>query len=164
VLTGATDASICSLANRPGDRFVVSLARDVAGPGGALLPAGTPVLIEMATPGADSAFTFRLKGVQVNGEFIPAEGAVRVAEATTSERQVAKGNDRSKVATGVIAGAILGRVLGGGTKGTVIGAAAGGAAGTIAAQRDRVTERCMAPGATISVTLSAPLVLPNATP
>jgi hypothetical protein len=118
----------------------------------------------MTQPNADGSFNFRLRSIQVNGELLPAEGTVSVSEVTTSERAVSNGSDKGKVITGVIAGAILGRVLGGGTRGAVIGAAAGGAAGTVAAQRGRTAERCMAAGATITVTLSAPLVLPNSTP
>lgn len=166
LLSGTTSAAICSLANRPGDRFVVSLANRVVGSNGAVLEAGTPVLIELASVGATPAegFDFRLRGVQVAGEFVPAEGRVSVGDATITERSVSGGNDKGKVVTGVIAGAILGRVLGGGAKGAVIGAAGGAAAGTVAAQRSRVSERCMAPGAPISVTLSAPLVLPASAP
>ncbi len=142
---------------------MVPLSRTVTGTNGAVLEAGTPVLIELATSGADG-FTFRLRGVQVRGEFMSAEGSVAVSDATTSDRAVANGSDKTKVITGAVAGAILGRILGGGAKGTVIGAAAGAGAGTVAAQRSRVNERCMAAGATITVTLSAPLVLPTTAP
>lgn len=112
VLAGATNAEICTLANRPGDRFVVSLAQTVSGPDGATLPAGTPVLVELGQPGPNGEFAFRLKGVQLNGEFIAAEGGVQVADATVTERSISKGGDKGKVITGAIAGAILGRVLG----------------------------------------------------
>ncbi len=136
----------------------------MTGSNGAVLEAGTPVLIELASAESNGAFTFRLRGVQVHGDFVPAEGAVSVGDATTTERSVSGGNDKGKVITGAVAGAILGRILGGGAKGAVIGAAGGAAAGTVAAQRSRVAERCLAAGATISVTLSAPLVLPVSTP
>lgn len=164
LLSGATSAAICSLANRPGDRFVVSLSRAVTGSNGAALEAGTPVLIELASAETNGTFTFRLRGVQVHGDFVPAEGSVAVSDATTTERSVSGGNDKGKVITGAVAGAILGRILGGGAKGAVIGAAGGAAAGTVAAQRSRVSERCLSAGATITVTLSAPLVLPPPAP
>jgi hypothetical protein len=163
-LSGATTAQICSIANRPGDRFVVSLAREVTGPDGALIPAGTPVLVEMAQPTASGEFVFRLKGVQLHGDLIPAEGTVQVDNSGVTERKVSQGGEKGKVVTGAIAGAILGRVLGGGAKGTVIGAAGGAAAGTIAAARNAVTERCLPAGATLTATLTSPLVLPNSTP
>lgn len=162
-LVGRTDAQICSIANRPGDRFVATLTSDVTGADGARIPAGTPILVEMATPSADSPFAFRVKAVQVDGTLIPIEGSVR-AEGTPTERRVSKGGDKGKVVTGAVAGAILGRVLGGGTKGTIIGAAGGAAAGTIAAARNSVTEYCLPAGATLTVTLSAPLVLTQGVP
>jgi hypothetical protein len=161
VLAGATNAEICTLANRPGDRFVVSLAQSVSGPDGASLPAGTPVLVELGQPGPNGEFAFRLKGVQLNGEFIPAEGGVQVADATVTERSISKGGDKGKVITGAIAGAILGRVLGGSTKGAVIGAAGGAAAGTVAAARNTTKERCLPAGTTLTATLSSTMLLPN---
>lgn len=163
-LSGATGAEICSLANRTGDRFVVSLAQTVSGPAGSLLPAGTPVLVELAPPGPNGEFVFRLKGIQLNGTFIPADGSVQVADATITERSVSKGGDKGKVITGAVAGAILGRILGGSTKGAVIGAAGGAAAGTVAAARNSVKERCLPAGTMLSATLSSPLLLGNRTP
>lgn len=129
-----------------------------------MLPAGTPVLVELSAPATDGAFAFRLRGVQLNGEFIPAEGSVQVVDATTTERQVSKGGDKGKVITGAVIGGILGRVLGGGTKGAVIGAAGGAAAGTVAASRNTVTERCLPSGALLTATLTAPLLLPPGAP
>jgi hypothetical protein len=163
VLAAATRAAICTQANRPGDRLVATLAADVVGEGGARLPAGTPMLVELATPPAGADFAFRPIAVQVDGRLIPVEGTV-AAEGTLSERRVAQGDDKGKVIGGAIAGAILGRVLGGGAKGAVIGAAGGAAAGTIAANRSATSERCLAAGATVTLTLSAPLVLPPGTP
>jgi len=125
---------------------------------GSRLAAGTPILIEMAAPATPGDFAFHVKAVQVDGVLIPVQGTVTI-EGVTSERRVSKGGDQGKVITGAIAGAILGRVLGGGTKGAVIGAAGGAAAGTVAAARNSVAERCLPAGATVTVTLSAPLVL-----
>ena len=160
-LSGKTNAAICSLANRPGDRIVAELAAAVNGPDGATLPAGTPILVEMTPPDADGRFAFRVRSVQVNGELVPVQGTVRVSDdVAVTERQVSKGGDKGKVVTGALIGAIAGRILGGGTRGAVIGAAGGAAAGTIAAARNSQTERCLPAGATLSITLSAPLVFP----
>lgn len=160
-LIAQTSSQLCSLANRPGDRIVATLNSAVTGPDGTILPAGTPIVIEMAQAEPPADFAFRVKGVQVDGQFIPAEGRV-TSDGTTSERRVAKGGDKGKVATGAVVGAILGRVLGGGTKGTVIGAAGGAAAGSVMAARNSTVEHCLAAGATITVTLTSPLVLPGA--
>lgn len=157
-LSGPTTVAICSLANRPGDRFVVSLSQALHADG-ITIPVGTPVLVELA--GTEGNFSFRLRGIQLNGNYLPAEGIVDVTEAQTDERRVSKGGDQGKVVGGAIAGAILGRVLGGGTKGAVIGAATGAAAGTVAAKRNSVAERCLAAGATLTATLTAPLTIPG---
>lgn len=157
-LVGKTGSEICSLANRPGDRLVASLGAEVVSEDGARLPAGTPILVEMAPADAGRDFVFTVKAVQLNGVLIPVEGTVQVEGATT-ERRISKGGDKGKVVGGAIAGAILGRVLGGGTKGAVIGAAGGAAAGTVAASRNSVTEKCLPAGATLTVTLTAPIVL-----
>jgi hypothetical protein len=162
-LTGRTNAEICSLANRPGDRLVATLSADAVASDGTRLAAGTPILIEMAPAATPGDFAFLVKSVHVDGVLIPVEGAVSVEGATT-ERRVSKGGDKGKVVGGAIAGAILGRVLGGGTRGTVIGAAGGAAAGTVAAARNSVTEKCLPAGATLTVTLSAPLVLSPGAP
>jgi hypothetical protein len=160
-LPGKTNAAICSLANRPGDRLVAALSAPVTGPDGATLPAGTPILVEMAPPTADGRFAFRLRSVQVDGELLPVQGTVRVDDETAvSERQVSKGGNQGKVVTGAILGAIAGRVLGGDARGTIIGAAGGAAAGTIASARNTQTERCLPAGATLTITLSTPLVVP----
>lgn len=165
-LTGPTIAPICSRANRPGDRFVVSLNSEVTSPDGARLPAGTPVLVELARVDSTSGeMSFRLRGVQVQGEFYPAEGTVKVVDGAMTERKVSKGgSDAGKVATGAVIGGILGRVMGGGARGTIIGAAGGAAAGTIAAARNSTIERCLSAGATLSTTLTAPLVLSPSSP
>ena len=140
---------------------MAELEAPVNGPDGVTLPAGTPILVEMTPPDADGRFAFRVRSVQVNGELVPVQGTVRVSDdVAVTERQVSKGGDKGKVVTGALIGAIAGRILGGGTRGAVIGAAGGAAAGTIAAARNSQTERCLPAGATLSITLSAPLVFP----
>jgi len=162
VLAGSTTQEICSIANRPGDRFVATLDNAVTGPGGSSLPAGTPILVQMvAAP--DGQFDFRVLSVQVKGELIPIEGTVATDGATTS-RRVAKGGDKGKVVGGAVAGAILGTIIGGDKKGAVIGAAGGVAAGTIAASRNSTVEHCLPKGVRLTVTLSSPLVLASGSP
>lgn len=160
-LVAKTTAQLCSLANRPGDKLVANLNEELVMPDGARLPAGTPVLVEMAEAEPPADFAFRVRGVQVDGKLIPVSGTVASTSATTDHR-VSKGGDKGKVATGAVVGAILGRVLGGGTRGTVIGAAGGAAAGTIMAGRNSTVEHCLPAGAMIIVTLANPLVLPSA--
>lgn len=161
-LLAETTSQLCSLANRPGDKIVANLTHEVIGPDGAKLAVGTPVLIEMAAAVPPADFAFLVKGVLVNGELVPVSGEV-TSRGETNDRRVSKGGDKGKVATGAVIGAILGRVIGGGAKGTVIGAAGGAAAGSVAAARNSVVEHCLPSGASITVTLTGPLVYP-ATP
>lgn len=163
MLIGRTNTEICSLANRPGDRLVATLTNDVVSADGMRLAAGTPVLVEMSAPTSKGDFVFRVKAVQVAGQLVPIEGTVTVT-GETKEHAISKGGDKGKVISGAIAGAIIGRVLGGGAKGTIIGAAGGAAAGTAAAARNTVAEKCLSSGATLTVTLTAPLVLTEGVP
>jgi hypothetical protein len=162
-LHATTKASICSLANRPGDKFVANLTQDVVDPNGARLATGTPVLLEMAAAEPPADFAFRVKAVQVDGKLLNIDGTVQ-AEGATTDRRVSKGGDKGKVIGGAIAGAILGRILGGGAKGTIIGAAGGAAAGTVMAERNSTVEHCLPAGAAITVTLVSPLVLTGSAP
>ncbi|MCZ8203843.1 hypothetical protein [Gemmatimonas sp.] len=163
-LSGVTREAICTMTYRRGDRLVVSLGREVTAPDGVTLMAGTPVLVEVTqVDSLNGEVQFRLRGLQLNGEFIPAEGSVRVTASSVTDRQVSTGgSDKGKVITGAIIGGIMGRVMGGGTRGAIIGAAGGAAAGTVMAARARTTERCLAPGATLTATLSASVSLPPA--
>ncbi|MFN5202858.1 MAG: hypothetical protein ACK5HM_13740, partial [Gemmatimonas sp.] len=163
-LSGVTREAICTMTYRRGDRLVVSLGREVTAPDGVTLMAGTPVLVEVTqVDSLNGEVQFRLRGLQLQGEFIPADGSVRVTTSSVTERQVSTGgSDKGKVITGAIIGGIMGRVMGGGARGAVIGAAGGAAAGTVMAARARTTERCLAAGATLTATLSSPVSLPPA--
>jgi hypothetical protein len=132
------------------------LASDVNGADGVRLAAGTPVLLELATA-TDSALTFRVLSVSINGELLPVTATASIESALDNAR-VSGGNDKAKIIGGAIAGAIAGRILGGDTKGAVIGAAGGAAAGTVAARRGGSTERCLAAGGTVRVVLTEPLL------
>lgn len=163
-LSGATREAICTMTYRRGDRLVMSLGQEVTSPDGVSLAAGTPVLVEIArVDSLTGEVAFRLRGLQLNGEFIPADGMVRVTDSDVTQRQVSTGgSDKGKVIKGAIIGGIMGRVMGGGARGTIIGAAGGAAAGTVMAARARTTERCLAAGATLTATLSSPVSLPPA--
>jgi hypothetical protein len=161
-LVGKTNAAICSQANRPGDRLVAILANEVVSADGAKLPAGTPILVEMAAPATNGEFAFRVRAVMLNGVLVPVQGVVTVDGPTTRHRLPTEGAG-TKIAGGAIVGAILGGIFGGG-KGAAIGAAGGAAAGTVAAAGSGGTETCLPPGTALTVTLSAPLVLSQGTP
>jgi hypothetical protein len=158
------DSRACSDANRPGDKLIAHTSEAVTGTNGVVFPAGSPVVIEVATVvqngAADSStVTFRVKSITANGVTHVVTGDV-IATGTLDKARVAtQGADKKKVVGGAILGAIIGRVAGGGTKGTIIGAAAGAAAGTAAAAASAKYETCVPAGAPLRMTIGAPVVV-----
>jgi hypothetical protein len=94
----------------------------------------------------------------------PIYGTVRTqAAAPPLEDRTTTGETKSGILGNAMKGALLGRILGG-NNGALIGAAGGVAAGTIAARRNAVKEHCLPAGVSLSVILSAPLVLGSGAP
>lgn len=162
-LTGRTNSQICSRANRPGDRMVITTTADVYGANGAKLPAGSQIVVELTEPEAGSDFSFRARSVQVDTGMLPVFGTVRVEAKTTDRKTEKDGAEKQSVFGAAMKGAILGGLLGG-RKGAMIGAAGGVTAGTVANRRNTITEQCLESGISLSVILSAPLVLGQGTP
>lgn len=148
---------VCTETNRPGDKIVATIDAPVSGTNGALIPAGSKVVLEIAsvTPGDQARIDFRVRGLYVNDSLYPATGTV---SPTTPLERVKVANpdanaDKKKVIGGAIAGAILGQIIGHNTKGTVIGAATGAAAGAVAAKAGEKYENCLPAGASLHMTL-----------
>jgi hypothetical protein len=164
---GLTSGSkVCSNTNLPGDKLVATLNETVTGSNGAVIPAGSTVVLEVTsvTPGenAESAQVgFRVRSVVVNDKTYHVEATV-TPMAPLEKSKVADGDpnaDKKKVIGGAIAGAILGQMIGHNTKGTVIGAAAGAAAGAAVAKSGEKWQACLPAGAPLRLTLNAPLVI-----
>ncbi len=164
---GLTSGSkVCSNTNLPGDKLVATLNETVTGSNGAVIPAGSTVVLEVTsvTPGenAESAQVgFRVRSVVVNDKTYHVEATV-TPMAALEKSKVADGDpnaDKKKVIGGAIAGAILGQMIGHNTKGTVIGAAAGAAAGAAVAKGGEKWQACLPAGAPLRLTLNAPLVI-----
>ena len=161
VLAGTLGQRVCAESNRPGDRFVATLAGAVAGSGGATLPAGTPVVLEFSSASGDPPrVEFVVRGVSLDGEFVPLVADVQPVTGEVERRRVVDkaGGAAGKAVQGAVVGAVLGRVLGGG-KGTVIGAAGGAAAGAAMGRGRTHDEVCLAPGAAVQVRLGESLVV-----
>lgn len=159
----STRAQVCT-SNRPGDKIVGTVTSPVVGEDGVTIPAGTPVVLEVAAanPGdspESAQLRLRVRSIVVDGEPRPAQG--EVASETPLERGPvqASGSDRKKVIGGAIAGAVIGQVMGRDTRSTVIGAAAGAAAGTAAAAATRKYHACLPAGASVRVTTSQAIIL-----
>src|ERR1051326_2273778 len=152
---------VCTEDNRPGDKIVARIDSPVSGTNGALIPAGSKVVLEIAsvTPGDQGSIQFRVRSIFVNDSSYSVAGTV--SPSTPLERvKVANSDpnaDKKKVIGGAIAGAILGQIIGDNTKGTVIGAATGAAAGAVAAKATEKYEACLPAGASLQMTLAQPV-------
>jgi hypothetical protein len=165
VLAASSNARICTRSNLPGDRITATVNASVRGTNGAEIPAGSKVVLEIASinagdPPETGEVVFRVASVDIRDESYPASGG---ATATGRLEQVQSGrsasSDRKKVIGGAIAGAILGQMMGKDTRSTVIGAAAGAAAGTAAAKMGGKSEGCLAAGTPLRITLDEAVVL-----
>lgn len=160
----STKSPICTT-NLPGDKITATLTEAVTGENGAYMPAGTTVVLEVAsvTPGdtpQSAQIALRVRSILLNDEPVSMEGNVAIAsELQRREIPRDKNADRRKVVGGAVAGAIIGQIMGKDTKSTVIGAAAGAAAGTAAAAAARKFDACLPAGGTLRVTTSQPIIL-----
>ena len=161
----STKGQVCTNGNRPGDKIVATVSNAVIGEGGAMIPAGSSVVLEVAsvTPGdspEQAEITLRVRSIIIDGEAHNVAGTVDLGS-DLQRTQVAReeGSDKKKVIGGAIAGALIGQILGKDTKSTVMGAAAGAAAGAGAAALSRKYDACLPAGSSVRVTTTAPLPL-----
>jgi hypothetical protein len=159
-------SKVCTATNMPGDKIVATVNSDVAGTNGAVIPAGSSVVLEVASvmpsqSGQPPQITFRVRSIMVDG--MPHNASADVASTQPLETVPVPGTDpnagKKKVIGGAIVGAILGQVIGHDTKGTIIGAAAGAATGAAISHASQQTETCLPAGAPLHMTLNAPLVI-----
>ena len=156
-------ARVCTDSNRPGDKIVATVDSPISGTNGAMIPAGSKVVLEVAsvTPGDQAQILFRVRSVYVNDSSYSIAGDV--TPSTPLERVKVQNPDpnadKKKVIGGAIAGAILGQIIGHNTKGTVIGAATGAAAGAVAAKATEKYESCLPAGASLHMTLAQALLM-----
>jgi hypothetical protein len=160
----ANGTKVCSNTVAVGDTFTGELTSPVSATNGISIPAGATGTFEVAeaktaqNSNDNTTLVVRLVSVQFGGKTYPVQSTVQVSSAERV-RSATKASDAKKVAGGAILGAIAGQVIGKNTKGTVIGAAAGAAAGSAAAAATANYDTCIAGGATIAVTLDAPITV-----
>lgn len=160
----STSSPVCTT-NLPGDKIVATLNQGVAGANGAYLPAGTAVVLEVAsvTPGdspESAQITLRVRSIVINDQAVSVPSDVAIlSDLERREQPRSSGSDKKKVIGGAIAGAIIGQVLGKDTRSTVIGAAAGAAAGTAVAVAGRKYDACLPAGANVRVTTTQAITL-----
>jgi hypothetical protein len=164
VFAASTKTSLCTT-NLPGDKIVATTTETMRGENGAVIPAGTTVVLEVAsvTPGdtpQSAQITLRVRSIDINDEPVSAPADVAILSGL-ERREVPrdKGSDRRKVVGGAVAGAVIGQIMGRDTRSTVIGAAAGAAAGTAAAAASRKYDACLPAGSTVRITTSQPIAV-----
>jgi hypothetical protein len=156
---------VCTFSNRPGDKIVATIDLPVSGSNGAVIPAGSKVVLEVAsvTPGAtpeQAQIIFRVRALFVDDTSYVTEGDVTsVAALERTKVQGDPGGGKKKMIGGAIAGAILGQMMGHDTKSTVIGAATGAAAGAAVTKAGERYEGCLPQGAPLRMTLTKAIVM-----
>jgi hypothetical protein len=159
-------AKVCTSTNLPGDKIVATVNEPVTGTNGAIIPAGSTVVLEVASINAGStadstAIEFRVRSLVVNDKMytvaanVSTGGQIEKTKVANSDPNA----DKKKVIGGAIAGALLGQLIGHNTKGTIIGAAAGAATGAVVSKAGEKWEGCLPAGAPLRLTLTGALVM-----
>ena len=160
-------ARICTNTHKVGDRFVTTLAADVAGTNGARIPAGATVTLAVTESAISKnskdnwKLAFDVVSVTVNGQAMDVQGDVTQVATIEAVRSQSTGQQVGKVATGAAIGAVAGKLLGKSGQATVVGAAAGAVAGGAVAAGTADYEGCLPENGTITIALSAPLTVPR---
>jgi hypothetical protein len=167
-MTGGT--KVCSGTSQPGDKLVATVNSAITGANGAVIPAGSNVVLEVAAvqPGQDAQsakILLRVRSLVINDKTYNIDGDVQIlTPLDKTQVQTGDPNDgKKKVIGGAIAGALIGQLIGHSTKGTVIGAAAGAATGAAVSKAggggSSTWQACLPSGASMRLTLNTPLVL-----
>lgn len=160
-----TKSAVCTT-NLPGDKITATITEDVVGEHGAVIPAGTTVVLEVAsvTPGdkpENATMTLRIRSVIVHDSVIAVPSDIAIN--TPLERHAQprdKGADKKKVIGGAIAGAIVGQIMGKDTKSTITGAVVGAGAGAVAAAATGPKyDACLPAGGALRATTREPVPL-----
>jgi hypothetical protein len=152
-------SAVASDTSRVEEPVRAELREAVVVDGATVLPAGTE--LAGVVTGAERSgrvkgrarVAYRFNSLSYDGE------RYDIATAQLShEAEATKGEDATKIAVGAGAGAAIGAILGGGD-GAAKGAAIGGAAGTGAVLATRGEEIRLAPGASVTTRLTAPVTI-----
>ena len=157
-----SNARVCTNTYTPGQSFTATVADAVSGSGGATIPAGATVNLEVVQLKRSENATdkilmeFAVKSVSFGGKTYPISATIGDTQ-IDKVRNEPKSKDVQKVVGGAIVGAIAGQILGKSTKATVIGAGAGAAAGAGVAAGTANYEGCLPDGGAINITLNSPV-------
>jgi hypothetical protein len=156
-------ARVCTNTFKPGDRFTATLAESVTGSDGAVIPAGSSVVLRVdqstrSNNGNDSLrLTFGVVSVRIGQQSYEVTGHVSQTTPLEKVRVQTTGDQAKKVGAGALIGALAGQLLGKNTKSTVIGGAVGAAAGAAVAAGTADYDGCVPANSGLTVSLDAPL-------
>jgi len=159
-------AKVCTNTNRAGDKIVATLNSAVTGSNGAVIPAGSTIVLEVAStnPGQNgdgAQITFRIRSLVINDKTYDVNGDVSTVS-PLEKTKVANSDpnaEKKKVIGGAIVGGILGQMIGHNTKGTIIGAAAGAATGAAISKSGESYEGCLPAGSSLHITLNSSILM-----
>jgi hypothetical protein len=163
-------ARVCTNTFKAGDRFTATLAESVAGSDGAVIPAGSSVVLKVdeSTRSINSRdslkLTFSAVSLRIGDQSYDLTGHVSQTTPLEKVRVQTTGDQAKKVGAGALIGALAGQLLGKNTRSTVIGAGVGAAAGAAVAAGTTDYDGCVPAAANLMVGLDAPLwikLLPN---
>jgi hypothetical protein len=156
-------ARVCTNTFKPGDRFTATLSEPVAGSDGAMIPAGSSVVLKVdeSTRSENSKdslkLTFSAVSLRIGQQSYDLTGHVSQTTPLEKVRVQSTTDQAKKVGAGALIGAIAGQLLGKNTKSTVIGGAVGAAAGAAVAAGTADYDGCVPTTANLVVNLDAPL-------
>ena len=156
-------ARVCTNTFKPGDRFTATLSESVAGSDGAVIPAGSSVVLKVdeSTRSENSKdslkLTFSAVSLRIGQQSYDVTGHVSQTTPLEKVRVQSTTDQAKKVGVGAVIGAIAGQLLGKNTKSTVIGGAVGAAAGAAVAAGTADYDGCVPTTAALIVNLDAPL-------
>jgi hypothetical protein len=163
-------ARVCTNSFKAGDRFTALVSSQVNGSNGAIIPAGSSVVLKVveSTRSENSKDAGRLVftpvSIRVGDQSYDLTGHVMATAPLERVRTQSTGDQAKKVGAGAVIGALAGQLLGHNTRSTIAGGAIGAAAGAAVAAGTADYDLCVAPSALLSVGLDEPLrirLLPN---
>jgi hypothetical protein len=163
-------ARVCTNTFKAGDRFTTILNESVSGLDGAVIPAGSSVVLKVdeSTRSENSKdslrLTFSAVSVRIGQQSYDLTGHVAQTAPLEKVRVQSTGDQAKKVGAGAILGALAGQLLGKNTRSTVLGGAVGAAAGAAVAAGTADYDGCVPTTMNLTVSLDSPLfvkLLPN---
>jgi len=163
-MTTALGTRVCTNTHKVGDLVTATLGNALQGTNGATIPAGAIVSLRVSESqrGENGKEGIRLAfepiAVTFAGNTYGISGTAVMTQMETVRAQ-STGDQAKKVAGGAVIGALAGQLLGKRAKTAAIGAAVGAGAGAAVAAGTADWNACLGEGATLTVTLAAPVTV-----